>query len=43
MKPIVMKNGSSTVYPGDAIAEDINHDGVVNEYDIVYLRITYLF
>lgn len=36
-KPIVMKNGSSTVYPGDAIYEDINHDGVVNEYDIVYL------
>ncbi len=36
-KPIVMKNGNATVYPGDAIYEDINHDGVINEYDIVYL------
>ncbi len=35
--PIVMKNGTSPVYPGDAIYEDINHDGVINEYDIVYL------
>lgn len=35
--PIVMKNGDSYVCPGDAIYEDINHDGVINEYDIVYL------
>lgn len=36
-KPIVMKNGAKQVCPGDAIYEDINHDGVINEYDIVYL------
>ncbi|NDV65345.1 SusC/RagA family TonB-linked outer membrane protein [Bacteroides sp. 224] len=36
-KPIVMKNGTAMVFPGDAIYEDINHDGVINEYDIVYL------
>lgn len=35
--PIVMRNGTATVYPGDAKYEDINHDGVINEYDIVYL------
>lgn len=35
--PIVMKNGNVNVSPGDAIYEDINHDGVINEYDIVYL------
>lgn len=35
--PIVMKNGTATVYPGDAMYEDINHDGVINEFDIVYL------
>ncbi len=34
---IVMRNGTSTVAPGDAIYEDINHDGVINQYDIVYL------
>ncbi len=34
---IVMKNGSYTCYPGDAMYEDINHDGVINKYDIVYL------
>lgn len=36
-KPIVMQNGTATVCPGDAIYEDINHDGVINKYDIVYL------
>lgn len=36
-KPIVMQNGTKVVYPGDAIYEDINHDGVINQYDIVYL------
>ncbi len=35
--PIVMQNGTAPVAPGDAIYEDINHDGVINEYDIVYL------
>lgn len=35
--PIVMKNGNALVYPGDAQYEDINHDGVINEYDVVYL------
>lgn len=35
--PIIMKNRLKQVYPGDAIYEDINHDGVINEYDIVYL------
>jgi hypothetical protein len=35
--PIVMKNGTATAFPGDAKYEDINHDGVINEYDIVYL------
>lgn len=34
---IVMKNNNISVYPGDAIYEDINHDGVINEYDIVYI------
>ncbi|MBP5170631.1 MAG: SusC/RagA family TonB-linked outer membrane protein [Bacteroidales bacterium] len=36
-RPIVMKNGNTTVFPGDAKYEDINYDGVINEYDIVYL------
>ena len=35
--PIVMRNGTVTTYPGDAKYEDINHDGVINENDIVYL------
>jgi TonB-linked SusC/RagA family outer membrane protein len=34
---IVMKNGTEQVYPGDAKYEDVNHDGVINENDIVYL------
>lgn len=37
MKAITMKNGTEQVYPGDAKYEDINHDGVINENDIVYL------
>ncbi len=36
-KAITMKNGTEQVYPGDAKYEDINHDGVINESDIVYL------
>ena len=35
--PVRMTNGNKTVYPGDAKYEDINHDGVINESDIVYL------
>ena len=35
--PIVMRNGTTLVYPGDAQYDDINHDGVINENDIVYL------
>ncbi|MBR6978454.1 MAG: TonB-dependent receptor [Prevotella sp.] len=34
---ITMKNGTVQTYPGDAKYEDINHDGVINENDIVYL------
>lgn len=36
-KPIVMKNGSYTCFPGDAKYQDINHDGVINQSDIVYI------
>ena len=36
-KPIVMKNGTYTCFPGDAKYEDINHDGIIDENDIVYL------
>ena len=32
-----MRNGSERAFPGDAKYEDINHDGVINENDIVYL------
>ena len=32
-----MKNGTTQVYAGDAKYEDINHDGVIDEQDIVYL------
>lgn len=35
--PIVMYNGQYQTFPGDAKYEDINHDGVINENDIVYL------
>ncbi len=34
---ITMKNGTVQTYPGDAMYEDINHDGVINENDIVYI------
>ena len=34
---ITMKNGTVQTYPGDAKYEDVNHDGVINESDIVYL------
>ncbi len=35
--PIVTKNGTFVSYPGDAKYADINHDGLINEKDIVYL------
>jgi TonB-linked SusC/RagA family outer membrane protein len=34
---VIMRNINDQVYPGDAKYEDINHDGVINQYDIVYL------
>lgn len=36
-KPVVMKNGSDKVFPGDARYADINGDGVIDQYDIVYI------
>ncbi|MDR2841090.1 MAG: SusC/RagA family TonB-linked outer membrane protein [Paludibacter sp.] len=36
-KAIIMKNGTAVVCPGDARYTDQNKDGVINEYDIVYL------
>ncbi len=35
--PVVTKNGSVKTYAGDAKYADINHDGVINQYDIVYI------
>lgn len=35
--PIVMKNGTYTCYPGDARYNDLNHDGIINEKDVIYL------
>ncbi|WP_159518448.1 SusC/RagA family TonB-linked outer membrane protein [Sunxiuqinia indica] len=35
--PIVTQNGGLQVFPGDAKYEDTNNDGVINQYDIVYL------
>jgi TonB-linked outer membrane protein, SusC/RagA family len=35
--PVVTKNGTVKTYPGDAKYADINHDGVINKYDIVYI------
>lgn len=35
--PIVMKNGTYTCYPGDAHYDDVNHDGVIDKNDLVYL------
>jgi hypothetical protein len=32
-----MQNGGLKVYPGDAKYQDINNDGVINQYDIVYI------
>lgn len=36
-EPVVVKNGSVKVYPGDAKYKDVNGDGVIDKYDIVYI------
>ncbi|MDR0810962.1 MAG: SusC/RagA family TonB-linked outer membrane protein [Paludibacter sp.] len=36
-EPIITKNGTFVCYPGDAKYSDENHDGVINEKDIVYI------
>ena len=36
-KPLTMQNGTIQCFPGDAKYEDINHDGVIDQNDIVYL------
>ena len=36
-KQVIMRNGNQTVYPGDAKYQDMNNDGVIDQYDIVYL------
>jgi TonB-linked SusC/RagA family outer membrane protein len=36
-KPVVVQNGTVKVYPGDAKYADVNHDGKINQYDIVYI------
>jgi TonB-linked SusC/RagA family outer membrane protein len=35
--PVVMKNGSVKVYPGDAKYQDVNGDGIIDSNDIVYI------
>lgn len=35
--PVIMKNGSLKVFPGDAKYADMNNDGIINKYDIVYI------
>ena len=35
---IVMRNGTATIAPGDALYEDINHDGVINQYEVTLIR-----
>jgi TonB-linked SusC/RagA family outer membrane protein len=35
--PIVTRNGTYICYPGDAKYADMNHDGIINEKDIVYI------
>jgi hypothetical protein len=34
---VIIKNGSAQVYPGDAKYKDMNGDGIIDQYDIVYL------
>ncbi len=35
--PVTVRNGAEKVYPGDARYQDMNGDGIINQYDIVYL------
>lgn len=35
--PVHIRNGSERVYPGDAKYKDTNGDGVIDQYDIVYM------
>ena len=35
--PVIVRNGNEKVYPGDAQYKDMNGDGVIDQYDIVYL------
>ena len=35
--PIHMRHEEREVLPGDAIYQDVNNDGVINKYDIVYI------
>ena len=35
--PVIMKNGSVKVYPGDAKYQDVNGDGVIDSNDITYI------
>ncbi|MDO5447779.1 MAG: SusC/RagA family TonB-linked outer membrane protein, partial [Prevotellaceae bacterium] len=36
-QPITMTNGTIRCYPGDAKYDDINHDGKIDQNDIVYI------
>lgn len=36
-EPVVMRNGNVKVFPGDAKYLDVNGDGVIDQYDIVYI------
>ncbi|MDD3321061.1 MAG: SusC/RagA family TonB-linked outer membrane protein [Paludibacter sp.] len=36
-EPIVTRNGTYVCFPGDAKYADMNHDGIINEKDIVYI------
>lgn len=36
-EPVFMNNGNRRVFPGDAKYEDIDGNGVIDQYDIVYL------
>lgn len=35
--PVHMRHEEREVVPGDAIYQDVNNDGVINKYDIVYI------
>jgi TonB-linked SusC/RagA family outer membrane protein len=36
-EPVVITNGTLPVYPGDAKYRDVNGDGIIDKYDIVYI------